>query len=186
MNVFARRRVEANEGIEIAVSTARVKVELVLARLIHCTFLQSEDTVWFLIRAFKFTTRTSDSFFHAVSKIYKDALGGIARLIKGARLSPFTAPLSGNAEEVMNVLEIKFRTVCDVLNLRRCDGGGSETDMSLATRIQELSEIQMNELCKDDLIKFMEGIGPRPSASLRKAQLVQKLLETQENFGMGS
>ena len=83
------------------------------------------------------------------------------------------------------MLEIKFSTVCDVLNLRRCDGGGSETYMSLATRIQQLSEIQMHELCKDDLIKLMEGIGPRPSASLRKAQLVQKLLEAQEKIQNG-
>lgn len=39
---FVRRRIGANEGIRSAVSTARMKVELVLTRLNHCTFLQSE------------------------------------------------------------------------------------------------------------------------------------------------
>ena len=149
-----------------------MKVELVLTRLIHCTFRQSEDPVWFLIRAFKFISRTSDSFFRAVSKFYTDALVGIAGLIKEAHLSPLTALLPDSAEEVMNMLKIKFSTVCDVLNMRRCDGQDSETYRAAATKIQELSEIQMNELRKDDLIKLLEGVGPRPSASLRKAQLV--------------
>lgn len=74
----------------------------------------------------------------------------ITRLIKGARLSPPTAPLPDSAEEDMNMLEIAFGTVCDVLNLRRWDGQDSETDMAAATRIQELSEVQMNEIRKDD------------------------------------
>ena len=138
---FARRTIDANEGTRSAVSTARMKVEAVLSRLIHCTFLQSEDPVWFLIRAFKFTSRTSDSFFRAVSKFYTDAPVGISRLIKGARLSPLTAPLPNSVEEVMDMIEIKFSTVCDVLNLRRCDGQDSGTDMAAETRTQELSEI---------------------------------------------
>ena len=44
-------------------NAGRTAVEQVLNKVVMLTFYQSEDPVWFLLRAFKFTSRTSHGFF---------------------------------------------------------------------------------------------------------------------------
>ena len=67
-------------------STARQFVHKHMECVRMLTFLQSEDPSWFLLRAFRFTSRTSYEFISTVFRTNRKNLYGLAHLLAGKRL----------------------------------------------------------------------------------------------------
>lgn len=53
-------------------------MDQVLHRVRPLTYLQSEDPVWFLLRTFRFTSRTGHEFLSAIARDYEGRLRGMS------------------------------------------------------------------------------------------------------------
>jgi len=61
-------------------------VQAVCKSVRHLTYYQSEDPVWFLLRAFTFTSRTSHSFIRAVCRNFDIKIRALSLCLRGANL----------------------------------------------------------------------------------------------------
>ena len=73
--ISAARTTRATAARSDSVNNGRSKVEHLLNRVLMLTYYQSEDPIWYLLRAFRFTSRTGHGFKAAVALDYEHYSG---------------------------------------------------------------------------------------------------------------
>ena len=85
-------------------ASGKSRVEQALARVTPLIYLHSEDPVWFLLRAFRFTSRTGHGFVAAVVRDYAASMRGLAALLRCRTVVEGVQALSDDEEDVQLLL----------------------------------------------------------------------------------
>lgn len=91
--------------------------DIVLSRVNLLTYYQSEDPVWFLLRAFRFTSRTAHGFLSCISRDYDWHVRALSKLLFGTRLTAGSALLPATASETEQCLKARWNTLIETLGM---------------------------------------------------------------------
>ncbi|CDF38292.1 unnamed protein product [Chondrus crispus] len=98
-------------------NSAVLKVLQLLGHLLQFTILQSEDPGWFLGRAFKFTSRTSNNFIGAIARNYICNIAGLSFLLRGKRLRAGFEPLTSDLKNLEKDLLEKWTSLSTTIGI---------------------------------------------------------------------
>lgn len=141
-------------------ATSSTKLQLIYDGVTHSTYYQSEDPAWFLLRSFKFTSRTSHLSVRAVVRNFKENISGMSTILKGVTLTGSSSLLPEREEQAFSVLTEKFDCVCDCLGIERGEAG--EERPGLSNFLLELTEDSAKQMRVQDLKSILRTAGRRP------------------------
>ena len=161
-------------------------MSLALSKVEHLTILQSEDPGWFLARAFRFTSRTTQVFLTTFASDYEMHIKGLACILRDRRVISGSDPLPADVGEAEQVLRGKWEAVFTTLNMQCRTSPSQNTTAASVTQLINGTTESLSALRKEDLLSLIASVGHRQSAALRKQQLVSKILEIQEEVRDGT
>lgn len=133
-----RRPTRSISGV-VTGTTGKAKVDQVLARDVLMTFLQSEDPIWFLLRASRFTSRTGHGFIATVARDYVPSIRSMAWLIHGKNLIQDRQLLNPDVDEERQQISGKRDDVIRTLGLKLGGIPRPSSRGALATRLTAIS-----------------------------------------------
>lgn len=162
--------------------TGRVVVSQHLRRVVRLTHYQSEDSLWFILRSFMFTSRTANGFVKCVIRNFNDAVDGLGACLRGKRISHAVTPLPQSLQSAKNIIRQKFDQLCNTIGLEKVRDEPGNVPYETKLAIMELSDQEINELLKDMLVAKLEMIKRTPPARTRVARLKELLREARNQY----
>ena len=104
---------------------------------------------------------------------------GLSVLLRGKQLDTNTTRLPDDLSVVRQLLQQKWSTTCERLNISM-RSVGLDVEQGAVTSFMEASEDELSDMRKDDLLSMLAKIGRRLPSSLRKQQLVNKIISIQQ------
>lgn len=146
------------------------------------TYLQSEDPLWFILRAFIFTSRTAHSFVRCITSNYNDGIEGLAYGIKGKNIIELSPPISNNIDVVREILSRRFNKLCETIGLEK-----SQTSLPIISNerkqyVMSLTRQVIAGMLKEDVTNLLREINVPIPARARVAQLKELLRDEQTRF----
>lgn len=153
------------------------------------TYYQSEDPIWFLTRAFAFTSRTSISFLRTIQKErklriealfdYLTAIDNNNTLLDNCNLFPVIC------EDKKQYMGQQRHMICECIGIQE-----QEIKTFDVTRLkQDICEVNAQN-AKHKTMEFLRDLlnlsGRKPTGRLRKAILVEQLLKLKEDILSGN
>ena len=167
-------------------STANVAVDQFLRRFTVLTYLQSEDPVWFLLRAFRFTSRTGHSFLSAIAREFDKHMKGLASKLAGIRMTAGADMLPVDISDAQQCVRERWDSLMHVLGLRKQVLTQPNSRRYLSQQIARYSASKINSLNMTELQRLLGDFERQPDARAPKAQLVAALLQTQSDIRNGT
>lgn len=157
-------------------------MDQVLHRVRPLTYLQSKDPVWFLLRAFRFTSRSGHRFLCAVTRDYENRLHGMSADMPGKCISVGSSPLSNIIPEIEHCISERRDAVLRFLGMKKQRIEQYSDKRNLAGRLWGFSQSWINSFTKNELQKMFEILGRRLEMRVTKAQLVAALLQLKQGI----
>lgn len=114
------------------------QVDQALRRVNILTLHQSEDPVWFLLKEFRFTSRTGRAFLSAVTSDFDRNVSSLGWSLMGERLSVGSDTLPQDHLICEQAFRTKWEGVCKTLGMRM---RYARNDLKGATSLAALSAI---------------------------------------------
>ncbi|CDF34053.1 unnamed protein product [Chondrus crispus] len=162
------------------------QVDQALARIKILTFHQSEDPVWFLLRAFRFTSRTGHSFLATVTRDFENHVSSLAWALRGKQLAVGSDTLPQDHSSCEQLLRVKWECVCKLFGMRLGAEPQPSERRDLALRLERYSRSRINLFNRNDLQQMLGGFARGLSGAPSKTVLVNAVLQLQADIGAGT
>ena len=170
----SRRSIFSEDGVRF--------VDQALNRVVALTYLQSEDPVWFLLRAFRFTSRTSHGFVAAVARDYDTRLKGMGSHLRGRRISDGANSLPDDVNETERCISERWERVLDTLAIRKQVIERPSDRRTLAWRVKRYSQSRITSFTKSELKAMLDVFERHLELQVPKAQLVGAVLQLKQDI----
>ena len=141
------------------------------------TYYQSEDPVWFLLRAFRFTSRTAHGLQAALASDYEALLGGLAWLLREKVLSVGAQSLSEDHVIVREYVRPKWEQVLRTLGMALGCMPRQSSRASLAECISSSSASRISATTKPDLLNFLTVFGRVVDSRANKPEVLAAVMQ---------
>lgn len=135
------------------------------------TYYQSEDPLWFILRAFAFTSRTAQSFLRFITSNYSNNLYGLAFALRGRQISHLSCSFPEDLDAANAFLKKKFDALRASIGFTKGDSGSVPISAEEKVAIIGLSNDEITSMLKDDVIKILRSAGINSPSRLRVGQL---------------
>ena len=160
-------------------STGREAVENLLKKVDMLTYLQSEDPVWFLFRAFRFSSRMGHSFLSAVARNFNSHVKGLASKLAGSRITAGVGSLPVAISDAEHCIKDRWDSVINVLGMRKEAETQPNSRRALAAHMANFSSSRINSFTKSELQRILGVFERQIDSRVPKVQLVSALLQLQ-------
>ncbi|PXF46152.1 hypothetical protein BWQ96_04029 [Gracilariopsis chorda] len=164
---------------------ARYKVGQVVSEVFEVIALQSQDPGWFLARAFQFTSQTTSNFIRARAHNFEINVRALADIVKGKSTGYGNSHFPDTTIESLTRLELRLKNVCEVLNVSLSTAPSENEFDQMKTFLVSAETNALNAMTKAELVAAMSRIGHPVSSTLRRAQIVEKILLFQQQVQTG-
>ena len=162
--------------------TAKDVVDQLLQRVTMLTYLQSEDPVWFLLRAFRFTSRTGHGFVAAVARDYDRNIKGLASKLAGSKVSAGADTLPADTSDAVQCIKGRWDAVLSILGIRKQAVPQTNSRRALAEQIVNYSPSRIGSFNKTGLQRMLGVFGRQLDTRATKAQMVSVVLQLQTDI----
>ena len=181
-----RTRAMRSKNLPVLATNGRSRVEQVLGGVMALTYLQSEDPVWFLLRAFRFTSRTGYGFIAAVARDYVTSMRGMVWLLRGKTLTEGVRELNEDADEVRLRIKVKWDTVTSALGMRLADKPRPSSRRAAADRLTDMSPSRISSSTKSDLQSILSVFERSLDTRVSKSELVSAVNQLKADIACNS
>jgi B-box zinc finger len=158
----------------------KLKVLKLLSEVQQLTILQSEDPGWFLLRAFRFTSRTSAAFVRTVGKKLDTVIPVLTEMMTE---SPQSSDTIQSRDSTMFVQHLRLLFACFGICTNTEDENRHLTVPTLET-LSALDEDSVKALRISELKEILAALGERPSGN--KAALQENIMKAKERLLSGN
>ena len=173
-----------------ATLTAAMNGARLVDQLIHrvkvLTFQQSEDPVWFLLCAFRFTSRTGHAFLSTITRDFEKNMESLGWQLRGKSLATGSGALTSDHAICVCLLKSKCERVCRMLGIQLRALPQQSARRDLAQRITRYSRSRIQSFNRSDLHQMLGVFGRGMVRSPAKAVLVTVLLQLQTDIIAGT
>ena len=163
-------------------STGRESVENLLKRVDMLTYLQSEDPVWFLLRAFRFSSRTGHSFLSALSRNFNSHVKGLSLKLAGSKIRAGVDLLHVAISDAEHCIKDRWDSVINVLGMRKEAETNPNARRALAAHVADYSSSRINSFTKGELQRMLGVFEKQIDSRVPKIQLVSALVQLQSDI----
>lgn len=166
-----------------------IQVNANLENITIMTYYQSEDPVWFLTRAFAFTSRTSISFLRTIQKDskrrtealldYFNSTDGNETLLNNINLFPVPC------EDKKQYMLQQWKIISECIGIREQEIETFDI-RKLRQEICDINPQNAKHKTMETLRHLLTLSGRKPTGRLRKAILVQQVLKLKEDIFSGN
>ena len=183
--ICAARTTRATTARSDSVNNSRSKVEHLLNRVLILTYYQSEDPIWFLLRIFRFTSRTAHVFKAAVARDYEALLGGLAWKLRGRVLSHGAQPLFQDHILVREHLRSKWDQVIMTLGMTLARQARPSSRTAVAERLVKSSASRISATTKAELLNCLSVFGRAIDTRVNKPEVVAAVMQLRADISSG-
>ena len=161
-------------------------MQQLLRKCIQLTYYQSEDPVWFLLRAFRFTSRTAHGFKAALARDYECLLGGLSWELRGKVIGNRTEPLSEDHTVVREHVRPKWEQVLTTLGMEMSRQPRPSSSESVGQRLLNSSASRISAITKAELILFLSVFGRSVDVRVNKPVVVAAVMQLKADIQSGT
>lgn len=161
-------------------------VNQLLEKLTLQTYLQSEDPVWFLLRAFRFTSRTGHSFVSAICLDFDNHMNGLSWSLRGQTLRAGTESFSSDATIARIRVEKRWEQVSDALGMVKAQIYRPFSVNTVSEQLKALSPTRISSHNKNDLQRFLSLFNQILEPRATKSQLVASVSQLKADLVRGA
>lgn len=174
-----------NTGDETFLQSPTAELNVIPNHLDMFTLLQSEDPIWFLMRSFLVTSRTSDNFIAVIMRDFESNMDALTSLLASPSLENATTSFSPSETSTRELLLPNWKLLSDVIGMQRREANETNDATNYVAKLINFETQLSDQYTKQRLQHLFVQFNISIPTSWVKSRMVNKVLETKEAFERG-